>query len=130
MKLESNHGSSNGRCCFWCFSHFAKILQFIFYVEKKVWSECLGLVKHIYLIQTIILTRLLWLSGNSKICVSFADKYITFIYFTTIIHTDKYFMHHQDNISEWVSDLYDIASHFYILKLEFTGKHIIFLFLH
>ena len=38
-------------------------------------SECLGLVKHINLIQTIILIRLLWLSGISKICVSFADKY-------------------------------------------------------
>ena len=49
---------------------------YFFYVEEKVWSQCLGLVKHIYLIQTIILTRLLWLSGNSKTCVSFADKYI------------------------------------------------------
>ena len=29
------------------------------YVEKMVRSECLGLVKHIYLIQTIILIRLL-----------------------------------------------------------------------
>ena len=33
------------------------------YVETLVWIECLGLVKHIYLIQTIILIRLLWLSG-------------------------------------------------------------------
>ena len=53
-----------------------KFCNLFFYVEEKVWSQCLGLVKHIYLIQTIILTRLLWLSGNSKICVSFADKYI------------------------------------------------------
>ena len=28
------------------------------YVERMVRSECLGLVKHIYLIQTIILVRL------------------------------------------------------------------------
>ena len=45
-------------------------------------SECLGLVKHIYLIQTIILIRLLRLSGISKICVSFADKYIITVSFT------------------------------------------------
>ena len=35
----------------------------------------MGKVKNIYLIQTIILIRLLWLPGISKICVSFADKY-------------------------------------------------------
>ena len=46
-----------------------------FYVESMVWSQCLGIVKHIYLIQTIRLIRLLWLSGISKMCVSFADKY-------------------------------------------------------
>ena len=33
------------------------------YVEKMVRSECLSLVKHVYLIQTIILIRPLWLSG-------------------------------------------------------------------
>ena len=33
------------------------------------------LVKHIYLILTIKLIRLLWLSCISKLCVSFADKY-------------------------------------------------------
>ena len=61
---------------FWCFSNFlSKKLLFIFSCQKMVRSECLGLVKHIYLIQTIILIRLLWLSGISKICVSFADKY-------------------------------------------------------
>ena len=47
-----------------------------FLCKKMVRNDCLGLVKHIYLIQTIILIRLLWLSGISKICVSFADKYI------------------------------------------------------
>ena len=36
------------------------------YGEKMVRSECLGLVKHIYLIQNIILIRLLWLSGILK----------------------------------------------------------------
>ena len=79
MKLESNHGSSVGRCCFWCFSHFFFFFFFkcnsFCYVEEMVGSECLGLVKHIYLNQTIILICLLWLSGISKICVSFADKY-------------------------------------------------------
>ena len=45
-----------------------------FYVEKMVRSECLSLVKHIYLIQTIILIRLLWVPAISKICISFADK--------------------------------------------------------
>ena len=50
------------------------------YVEKMVRSECPGLVKHIYLIQTIILIRLLCLSDIfKKICVSFADKYIDII---------------------------------------------------
>ena len=53
-----------------------KFCNSFFMSKKQVWSECLGLVKHIYLIQTIILTRLLWLSSNSKKCVSFADKYI------------------------------------------------------
>ena len=52
-----------------------KFCNSFFMSKKKVLSQCLGLVKHIYFIQTIILTRLLWLSGNSKICVSFADKY-------------------------------------------------------
>ena len=47
-----------------------------FLCHKMVRGECLGLVKHIYLIQTIILIRLLWLPGISKICVSLADKYI------------------------------------------------------
>ena len=76
VKSESIHGSSNGRCCFCCFSHFlSNILEIIFYVENMVRSECLDLVKHIYLIQSIILIRLRWLSGISKICVSFADKY-------------------------------------------------------
>ena len=49
------------------------------YVEKMIRSECLGLVKNIYLIQTIILIHLLRLLGISKICVSFADKYIGFV---------------------------------------------------
>ena len=52
-----------------------KISNSFCYVEKMVQSEWLSLVKHIYLIQTIILIRLLWLSCISKICVSFADKY-------------------------------------------------------
>ena len=56
-----------------------KLCNSFCYVEKVIRSDCLGLVKHIYLIQTIILIRLLWLSGNSKICVSFADKYISSI---------------------------------------------------
>ena len=46
------------------------------YAEKMIRSECLGLVKHIFLIQAMILIRLLWLPGISKMCVSFADKYI------------------------------------------------------
>ena len=62
---------------FWCFSHFCQKFCISFcYVEKMIRSECLGLVKHIYLIQTIILIRLLRLLGISKICFSFADKYI------------------------------------------------------
>ena len=62
---------------FGCFSHFlSKKLEIIFLCQKMVRSECLDLVKHIYLIQSIILIRLLWLSGISKICVSFADKYM------------------------------------------------------
>ena len=61
---------------FWRFSHFCqKLCNSFFYAERMVRSECLGLVKHIYLVQSIILIRLLWLSGISKICVSFADKY-------------------------------------------------------
>ena len=61
---------------FGVFSHFCqKFCNSIFYVEKMVRSECLGLVKHIYLIQTLTFIRLLWLSGISKICVSFAHKY-------------------------------------------------------
>ena len=43
-----------------------KLCNSFCYVDKMVRSECLGLVKHIYLIQTIILIRLLWLSGISK----------------------------------------------------------------
>ena len=51
MKLESNHGSSNDRCCFLlffvCFSHVCqKFCNSFFYVETMVRSECLGLVKH------------------------------------------------------------------------------------
>ena len=46
------------------------------YVEKMARSKCPGLVKRIYLIQTIIVIRLLCLSDISKICVSFADKYM------------------------------------------------------
>ena len=65
-------------CCFWCFSHSCqKFCNPFCYIEKLVRSECMGLVKHIYLIQTIILIRLLWLPGILKICVSFADKYET-----------------------------------------------------
>ena len=76
MKLESNHGSSNGRCCFDVFRIFVKKFVIHFVISKTmIRGECLGLVKHIYLIQIIILIRLLWLSGISKICVSFADKY-------------------------------------------------------
>ena len=36
---------------------------FHIFMSKMVRSECLGLVKHMCLIQTIILIRLLWLSG-------------------------------------------------------------------
>ena len=46
-----------------------------FLIEKMICSERLGLVKHIYSIQAKILIRLLWLSGVSKLCVSFA-KYM------------------------------------------------------
>ena len=65
-------------CDFFCiFRIFCHLFVISFcYIEKMVRSECFGLVKHIYLIQTIIFIRLLWLSGISKICVSFADKYI------------------------------------------------------
>ena len=65
------------------FRIFVKNFVIHFYVEKMVRSECLGLVKHIYLIQTIILIRLLWLPAISKICVSIADKYITWLLFDT-----------------------------------------------
>ena len=47
--------------------------------KTMVRSECLCLVKLFDLIQTIILIRLLLLSGISKICVSFADKYNIFV---------------------------------------------------
>ena len=75
MKLESNHGSSDGRYCFFCvFRIFVKkIVIYFFKFEKMTRSERLGLIKHIYSIQAIILIRLLWLSGVSKLCVSFAD---------------------------------------------------------
>ena len=76
MKLESNHGSSNGRHCFGVVRILVKNCNLFCYVVKMIRSECLGLVKHIYLIQAIILIRFLWLPGISKICVSFADKYI------------------------------------------------------
>ena len=49
------------------------------YVEKMIRSKCLDPVKHINLTKAIILIRLLWLPGILKICVSFADNYITFI---------------------------------------------------
>ena len=42
---------------------------------EKIRSECLGLVKHIYEIQTVTLIRQIKLQGVSKICLSFADKY-------------------------------------------------------
>ena len=49
---------------FGVFLHFF-VKNFIihFLCRKMVQSECLGHVKHIYLIQTLILIRLLWLSG-------------------------------------------------------------------
>ena len=63
---------------FWgCFRIFCqKFCNSFCSVETMVRSECLGLVKHMYLIQTVILIRLQWLSGIPKICVSFADKYM------------------------------------------------------
>ena len=64
---------------------FSKKLKFIFLCKKGVESECRGPVKHIYSIQTMILTRLLWLSGISKICVSFADKHIILILIPDIL---------------------------------------------
>ena len=61
---------------FGVFRIFVKKFLIPFVSQKMIRSECLGLVKHIYLIEAIILIRLLWLSGISKICVSFAHKYI------------------------------------------------------
>ena len=65
---------------FWCFSLLCQICNSCFYVEKKkmIPSEFLDLIKQMYLNQAIILIRLLWLPGISKllVCVSFADKYI------------------------------------------------------
>ena len=62
---------------FGVFSHcLSRFCNSFCYVEKMVRSECLALVKYNYLIHTIIFIRLLRLSGISKICVSFADKYM------------------------------------------------------
>ena len=69
---HSTVGGVFGVFCIFC----QKLCNSFRYVKKMVRCECLGLVKHIYLIQTIILIRLLRLSGISKVCVSFADKYM------------------------------------------------------
>ena len=53
--------------------HF--VIHFVM-CEKMMWSQCLGLVKHFYSIQAIILISLIRLQGVTKICISFADKYI------------------------------------------------------
>ena len=39
MKLESNHGSSNGWCCFWCFSHFLSKILYIILLCLKTGPE-------------------------------------------------------------------------------------------
>ena len=62
---------------FCVFRIFVKKIVIHFSSRKIIRSERLGLVKHIYSIQAILLIRLLWLSGVSKLCVSFADKYIS-----------------------------------------------------
>ena len=62
MKLESKHGCYNVGAVFgvFFFTFFVKNFVIHFVMSKKmVRSGCLGLVKHFYLIQTIILTRLL-----------------------------------------------------------------------
>ena len=64
MKLESNMAFPTDGVDFGVFRIFCKKLCNSFcFVENMVRSKCLGLVKTIYLIQTIILIRLLWLSG-------------------------------------------------------------------
>ena len=75
VTLDSNHGSFKGRHCFWCFSNFVQKNCYSVYVETVIRSEGLGLVKHNYSIQAIILICLIRLQGVLKICVSFADKY-------------------------------------------------------
>ena len=77
MKLDSNHGSSNGRHCFWCFHNFVK--HFVIHIvmfEKMIRREYRGLVKHIYSTQAIYIDPFYKVTRRLKICVSFADKYI------------------------------------------------------
>ena len=46
-------------------------------VDKMIRSESMGLDKHSHMILDTLLTRLLRLQGAGKICISFADKYIS-----------------------------------------------------
>ena len=80
MKLESNHGS---------YAFLSKILLFILLCRKNDPERmCGSILTYMYLFnQAIILIRVLWLPGVSKICVSFADKYsCTFVYSLRLLH--------------------------------------------
>ena len=61
---------------FFVFSHFCQKICNSFFSLNMIRSKYLGLVKYIHSIQAIILIRLLWLPGISKVCVSFAGNYI------------------------------------------------------
>ena len=69
MKLESNHGSSN------VFAIFVKKFATRFVMSKMIRSECLDLVKHIYLFNSSCnIDPSSMVTRHLKICVSFADK--------------------------------------------------------
>ena len=81
MKLDSNHGFSNGRHCSWCFSQFCQKMQFtLLHVGRKNDPErIVGSIKTYLFNSSYHIEPTTKVTRHLKICVSFADKYITFL---------------------------------------------------
>ena len=86
-------------------------------------SEFLGLAKHTYLIQTIILIYVLWLPGISKICFSFADKYTCAQAHPTLAARDAidYVKSHFPSFQNFNSSLHSLISNVFINIHEYES---------
>ena len=76
MKLESNHGSSNGRYCFCVLTIFIKNFVIHFLCRKNDPERTSGSSRTYFFNLIYNIDPSTMVTRRLKICVSFADKYI------------------------------------------------------